>query len=91
MVRFRYIECVAIEKKKAEKKFFWKRQGKKAEKMREERKIEKVLRLVIGNTVSNWQSVAFLQAGDQTCCVEQLQTDSSCAKFFIEEAGNYIT
>ena len=51
MVRFRYIECVAIDKKKAEKNFFEKGKVKKQKKMREERKIEKVLRLVIGNIV----------------------------------------
>ena len=50
MVRFRYIECVAIEKK-TEKKFFEKGKVKKQKKMREERKIEKVSRLVIGNIV----------------------------------------
>ena len=48
MVRFRYIECVAIEKK-TEKIFFEKGKVKKQNKMREERKIEKVSRLVIGN------------------------------------------
>ena len=49
---------MAIEKEKAEKKkkrrkknFFEKGKVKKQKKMREERKIEKVLRLVIGNIV----------------------------------------
>ena len=52
MVRFRYIECVAIEKK-TEKNFFFFENGKvkKQKKMREEGKIEKVSQLVIGNIV----------------------------------------
>ena len=60
MVRFRYIECVAIEKT-TEKNLFEKGEVKKQKKMREERKIEKVSRLVIGNIVRH-ECIIFIKS-----------------------------